>query len=225
MKRLSLVCSIIFPLAAAMLGAGAGTARAGLILLDVSGSMVTSSHGNTICGSRSGEVCELGGFIIINNSTNVVLAAKVTLTPPPPDDAPSTFDESSNPSEQDGLTVLGLPGGFTSLQLVFPTPIAGSLVGYTGGPLSTETELLVAFGVGPTLVSGSMTEGTGVPAVPEPSTLVLMVTGIAGVSTSWFARRRSAPGSGPCGRMRAKWKARWSASSSMRATPCRTKGV
>jgi hypothetical protein len=45
MKRSSLARSIIFALAAAALGAGAGTARAAVILLDVSGSMSTFGGG------------------------------------------------------------------------------------------------------------------------------------------------------------------------------------
>ena len=39
------------------------------------------------------------------------------------------------------------------------------------------------------LISGSLTEGTGVPSVPEPSSLVLMLTAIAGVSTSLLVKR------------------------------------
>ncbi len=217
MKRSSLVCSIIFPLAAAVLGAGAGTARAAVILLNVSGSMSPNPHGDTTCGVISGAVCELGGYIIINNSTDVVLAANVTVTPPPPDTSPITFATFSPPSPQDGLTALGLSESGLGLQLVFSTPTAGSLVGYTGGPLSTETVILGEFGGVATLVSGSMTESAGVPSVPEPSTLALMVTGIAGVSTRWFAKRFRALRSGPYGRTQVKWKARWSTSPSMRA--------
>jgi hypothetical protein len=41
MKRVSLTCSIIFALAAIVLGTAAGTARAAVILLDVSGSILS----------------------------------------------------------------------------------------------------------------------------------------------------------------------------------------
>jgi hypothetical protein len=82
MKRVSLTCSIIFALAAIVLGTAAGTARATVILLDVSGSILSTSEreGNeAFCGDliSSPTPYALGGSIVINNSTNVVLSADV----------------------------------------------------------------------------------------------------------------------------------------------------
>ena len=143
MTRLCLASSIVFALAATVLGTGAGIARAAVILLDLSGSILSASarEGNeAFCGDLifSPMPCALGGSIIINNSTNVVLAADVLVGASTDSvDYPQSleFRQFSAPSAQGGLTRLRLelPAPRTGLLLdsLFSTPTAGSLVGYT----------------------------------------------------------------------------------------------
>jgi hypothetical protein len=186
MKRSSLVFSIIFALAAAVFGAGAGIARAAVILLDVSGSLSGPEIG---CVEPTD--CPLGGYIVIGNSTNVVLGANVTLSvagEPFP-----AFNTFSGMDEYEGLTRIALTEPFPGdlLDLIFATPTAGSVVGYTGGPLSPRT--FVEDGGTDfflTLSSGSLTEANAA-AIPEPSSLLLLAAAIAVVSAgarrSWIS--------------------------------------
>jgi len=70
-----------------------------------------------------------------------------------------------------------LPDAFGDfVRLVFSTPTAGSLVGYTGGPLDTST-FVNTIGLPPSkwdLISGSLT-------VPEPPSLLLLLSALAGL--------------------------------------------
>jgi hypothetical protein len=113
------------------------------------------------------------------------------------------FKQFSAPSAQGGLTRLRLvlpASGKVGLllDLLFSTPTAGSLVGYTGGPLSTETMMSGPSDVySATLVSGSLTEGTGASFVPEPSTWAMMLLGFAGLGflgyrQTWRAKLQAA---------------------------------
>jgi hypothetical protein len=186
MKRSSLVFSIIFGLAAAVFGAGAGIARAAVILLDVSG---TISGDENLC--QDPMECSLGGDIVIGNSTNVVLGANVTLSDPGEGNLFTPFDESLGISaESGGLTRIALiepPPDGAILSLIFATPTAGSVVGYTGGPLSPRTSVQSGVDFFLTLSSGSLTQANAAP-IPEPSSsLLLLVAAIAVVSPS--ARR------------------------------------
>jgi len=66
------------------------------------------------------------------------------------------------------------------VELFFSTPTAGSLVGYTGGPLDPATVVETA-GLPPShwaLISGSLTAQT---AVPEPPSLLLLLSALAGL--------------------------------------------
>jgi hypothetical protein len=121
-------------LAAVGLGPGAGTARAAVITLDVSGSMMVAGPG----GACPAVGCTLGGDIEINNSTGAIVSEDVTMAGETPTVGPFTIN--SGIFAPLGLTLLDIldPAG-DFLQLFFSTPTAGSLVGYTGGPLSTDT--------------------------------------------------------------------------------------
>jgi hypothetical protein len=196
MKRVSLarsiIFAIIFALAAALLGVGAGTARAAVILLDVSGSMFAGSpSASKFCGPPLHPTCSLGGDIVIGNSTNVVLAGDVTVTTQA---GLFEFDRVDELAAELGLTEVKLgssSAGGGDAFLFFSTPTAGSLVGYTGGPLSSKTS--VSIGQEPSidlnLASGSLTEANAAVPIPEPSSLLLMVTAIAGVSTIGLVKR------------------------------------
>lgn len=217
MKPLSLTCSIIFALAAIALGTGAGTARAAVLVLDVSGSILSTSarEGNeAFCGDpiASPAPCALGGSIIINNSTNAVLAADVLVEASTDSvDYPQIFEfkQFSAPSAQGGLTRVRLLLPVSRnvgllLDLLLSTPTAGSLVGYTGGPLSTETMMSGPSDVySATLVSGSLTEGAGASFVPEASTWAMTLLGFAGLGFVGYRQtRRARPQGGreACGR-------------------------
>jgi hypothetical protein len=114
--------------------------------------------------------------------------------------APLNFilNTSRDPSTQDGLTELELSvqgSIFPVLDLLFSTPEPGSLVGYTGGPLSTQTNLFEFESGTATLVSGSLTKGIGVVPVPEPSTWAMMLLGFAGLGFVGYRQttRRAKP--------------------------------
>jgi len=188
MKRSSLVLSIIFALAAAVLGAG--TTRAAIIQLNVSGILAGGAGLGKICEELDHPICMLGGDFVIDNSANMVVEADVTIRA-----LALTFTRHLGINLDSGLTSVTFRDDQfnATLKLVFATPTPGSLVGYTGGPLSTKTFVNVVTPPPPVvlsvpLVSGSLTESIGTP-VPEPSTRGLMLTGFAGVLTSWLAKR------------------------------------
>jgi hypothetical protein len=165
MKRRRLVCAgaLAAALAAAGLGAGAPTARAGVVTLDVSGSM-SPSRGSATCTATG---CKLGGNIVINNSTEAINAADVTVAGESPTVGP--FTRNLGIYAFLDLTQLAIGDSANDiLDLVFSTPTVSSLVGYTGGSLSSytfiDTSSMASFTDQWDLTSGSLTEQVAAPA-------------------------------------------------------------
>jgi hypothetical protein len=173
--------SLVVALAATVLGARTVTVHADVITLDVSASMFPLSP-EAACASTG---CTLGGDIVINNgppSPGAVVSADVTAAGFSPNVGPFTVSTAiaalsngltSLEIENPAVDVLGL------LILEFPTPTAGSLVGYTGGSISTGTSV---FGPGePIAAIWEVTAGSLSERVPEPSSLLVLVTGLAAI--------------------------------------------
>ncbi|HEU0155515.1 MAG TPA: hypothetical protein VFQ82_05545 [Stellaceae bacterium] len=190
------------------MGTDAPSSRAAVILLDVSGTMSESDHPPVVCTPRP---CKLGGDIVIGNSTGQVFGQDVTLTTTAPGATPTLiFDKLDRVFASGGLTEVRLSQDpDTILELEFATPTPGSLVGYTGGPLSPGTEI-VDQGIAEqffvlNLVSGSLTEGIGSPApVPEPPLLPI----VAAVSIGLIVLRSVCCGPVSPARKRPLWRER-----------------
>ncbi|MGA8758642.1 MAG: PEP-CTERM sorting domain-containing protein [Stellaceae bacterium] len=165
-----------------------GAARAGVITLDVSATMIPSNSLAT-CSPA----CILGGDIVINNAPpapGTIVSADVTATGflingSPADAGP--FTNHDGISANGSLTVMQITDQFGDLLLLsVSTPTAGSLVGYMGGPLDTSTNL--TSNIIPAIwnvSSGSLTPA----AVPEPSSLLLL-SALAGLGGVLYTRRR-----------------------------------
>ena len=172
-------------------GLAGGTARAGVITLDLSATAAPNSQTGALCTPT----CKLGGDIVIDNSPS-----------PPPPGAIHSADFTAtgfSPSVAGPFTINPTIGIFSSaftslsvadaagdvLNLIFVTPTPGSLVGYTGGSLSAVNgESNVS---GPASfwspVSGSLTQAAL--SVPEPPSLVLLLTALAGLGMVLRTRR------------------------------------
>jgi hypothetical protein len=193
MKRAELLYAGM--VAAAIVAVSDATAHADIVTLQVSGTLspLSPPPHEPPPESCAATGCILGGEIVINNATGAVISADVTATGFSPGAGPFTAPQPLHTAF--GLTDLEIVTApvFTSeAALIFSTPTAGSLVGYTGGSLSTNTGVRSqsgAFGWG--LTSGSLTE-IAVTPVPEPSTWAMMLLGFAGLGYAGLRRGEGA---------------------------------
>jgi hypothetical protein len=182
MKRAELLCAGV--VVAAIVAVSDATAHADIVTLQVSGTLspLSPPPNQPPPESCAPTGCILGGEIVINNSTGAVISADVTSTGFSPSLGPFTAPQPLHTAF--GLTDLEIvtaPAFTSEAALIFSTPTEGSLVGYTGGSLSTNTTVRSQSGVfGWGLTSGSLTE-IAVSPVPEPSTWAMMLLGFAGL--------------------------------------------
>ena len=175
-------------LAAAGQGLSGAPARAAVTTFGVSGTMTPTL--NAACSPT----CTLGGDIMFDNSAgapHMGISADVTVTGFSPSTGPFTgFAGLFAVSGLTQLTIDDASGDF--VDLVFSTPTAGSLVGYTGGPLDTSTFVMTA-GLPPShwnLISGSLIAQT---AVPEPPSLLLLLSALTGLGALLRCRQVASP--------------------------------
>jgi hypothetical protein len=161
-----------------LLGAGAGIAHADTVTLNVSGSLLPTGIGSSCSGSG----CTFGGDIVINNTTGAIISEDVTISGESPSVGPFTHDFGLSPTG--GLTQLGI-GDSTgdTLNLVFPTLIPGSVIGYNGGTLTAAATAIDIIPPPNPSFPGWFLEPAGalIPAVtptPEPSSVALMLLGV-----------------------------------------------
>ena len=118
-------------------------ARAGIITLDVSGTMSVAAGFGVACSPT----CTLGGDIVIDNSLpapGTILSEHVTATGFLPTVGPFTVNGGIS-GISGGVDLSISDAASNLLSLLFATPTAGSLVGYAGGPLSAATGISPPF--------------------------------------------------------------------------------
>jgi hypothetical protein len=178
-------------LAAVGLGGGGAGARANVITLDV---LATASP--IFPASCSPSPCTLGGTIVIDNSSTLanpngaIISENVTTTGFSPSVGPFTIDQGF--LNRQGHTLLNIDDSASNeLGLIFDTPTAGSLVGFTGGPiLSSRFAPSNVLYLGPPQESWNVS-GSLAP-VPLPAALPLFAAGLGGLGLLGWRRKRKA---------------------------------
>jgi hypothetical protein len=162
-------------------------ASAGVIELRVSATL-TAVAGAGACSPT----CKLGGDIVINNSApdpGMFVSADITATGFSPSVGPFTTPAGIGTFSGVFTTLAAKDAAGDVLSMVFTTPTAGSLVGFTGGGLVNAGDpgtSGVEDGHAWTMTSGSLT------AIPEPSTWALMALGFGALGIAgWRSRGRS----------------------------------
>ena len=188
MNRAGLLRAGMFAVATGAVGVA--TAHASVTTFQVSGSLIPQV-GSANCASSG---CTLGGEIVINDATGAVISADVTATGFLPSMGPFTAPQALH-TTSDGLTDLEIdtaPSFTAEVALIFSTPTAGSLIGYTGGSLSDFTDVRTQSGdLGWILISGSLTETAGSP-IPESPAWAMMLLGFAGLGLASLRKTRRA---------------------------------
>lgn len=202
---------LIAGLAATWLAAGAVTARAGKITFDVSGTMLPVGGTGSSCSvlatiplsSVPVLTCPLGGDIIINDKTGAIISEDVTFTgySLPSNGTVGPFTQNLAIGRNGVLTVLVIgDSNGDVLDLNIATSAAGSVVGYTGGPIGNETTITASDSATWIIASanglygvGSLTrEGKGkgdFEETPEPASVLLLASGLTA-----------------CGLLRKRWR-------------------
>jgi hypothetical protein len=160
-------------------------ARAAVITLNVIGTE------KPFVGVACTPACTLGGTLVIDNTAGTILSVDITATGFSPNVGP--FNQSHTLGIFSGfLTTLSVSdSGSHILPFAFATPTPGSLVGFTGGDLSTIEGTSILFGTGGfwELTSGSLTQEAV--AVPEPSSVLGFFTMLM---AAYMTKRRCGKG-------------------------------
>jgi hypothetical protein len=181
MKRAELLRSGILAMALTAAGLAAAGARADVITLDVSGTLTSSS-----IAAACSPTCTVGGDIVINNSSGAAnsgfVSADVTASGFSPSVGPFTnlfsINASSTPNTELRLEDAASPFVDT-LNLFIDTPAAGSLIGYTGGPIGLNSFVNDGETGGRwVFTSGSLTEAVPAPLIGRGLPAVLAFAGV-----------------------------------------------
>jgi hypothetical protein len=179
----------IFAAALVAGGLAGAVARAGVITLDVSGTMSPNSGFPGACSPT----CTLGGDIVIDNSPGAAnsgfVSADVTASGFSPTVGPFTIFVGVH-GITNGLTSLNLEDSAADqLFLNFSTTTAGSLVGYIGGSLSSGNLNGPSVGLPPTPTVYDLSSGSLTAAVPEPPSILVLLSALAGLGAVLYTRR------------------------------------
>jgi len=133
-----------------------GSARADVITFDVSATMlpVTGRGADASCAASG---CALGGTVTINSTTGAIISEDGTFAGESPTLGPFTEKIVIGRDSASTLVVIDDSNG-AQLNLVVDTPGQHSLVGYTGGALDGDTQVIAGCHSIWSLGSGSLTE-------------------------------------------------------------------